>query len=1146
MSSSLGGGGIPPIELRADGGEAFNRVLDEAGRAAERLGQRAQASGQQLGALATGAESSSRVLGALQAVGTAASSSLTKLGGDFATIAPVMERATGAATGLLGVLRGGAGLVAAFGAAGAAAGAAYAIFQNWEPITRALGTSFDFLTGRVRLNEEAVRDAAEGVRAFIRLSEDAAERARRLYREGMASIRDQANASATLLEANLQAQQTSLGSLTRGARVGTSVDATIDALQSNPNRSVADSAILETLLRQQSALRAEAAATAARLDRDPEVLRVRGEVAMLERQIAGQRNVAALMEGRIAASVQDGSSPNRPPAPRSGRGGSSRERQSYGPLDGSNNAWMEWVNQQDEAQKRAAENERQVLERREEQNRRVTDRIVDYGAERFADLFDENGQGWDGMWDAMERTAKSTIARIAAEAVIRPVIAPIVQSLGLGGLGSGNGGMSGLFGLGSIFGGGGGGFSLGGFGAPAMAGGSMPMMWSAGPAGAGGVAAAQGGDGSLDLFGLARTGSSLYSNLSGGGGSSWLGGLSGYINNPIWQSGAGWFASSGAGATNAALAGMGAGVYGPAAPAAVAAAQGSGGMLSTLGSVSLGTYAAGIGGGYMLGTTFGNMIAKTDAQRTNVQIGSGVGAVGGAAAGAMIGSIIPGVGTAIGALVGGLVGGSGGGSLGGLIGPSRQFSGGDVGIGLADNGHFSIVGAGGKRWDEWGARASVQEAIDPINQLLGATGVRVTDSVRGAAGLWGAVDIVGSGMSPNSQFDPQDLFGRVRGNLTANNANLETALRAGTVGSWQEIETASQFITQIYEPMLKAKEAGSQFEQTLKTIADSFAPAIDGAQRWGLSIDALSAAQAKQTEEAYAARSRADVRAAQGLDARRMATGGRAFDASIFSFDIQTEDERRALEATLTDLGIGEGSGLRAERLSYYDVVRGEERASLYRDRDRQLTGLGTAFEMRRLGALGTPDSMMQAFDLRATAEMEELRTALKALGAASDDVRVSMLASAQATERDVLLKQQQDQKAGTARDLLLGLTVGGGGGLAPEARYFAGLQAYNQARQSGDINQLSSVAQTFLPVARDYLGTSERFAALTAGFGRDIAALGGDQYGLSALLDVQAGSTAALERIFDMNGLALDEMKGMRGDINRLLFTLEALIARR
>jgi hypothetical protein len=97
-----------------------------------------------------------------------------------------------------------------------------------------------------------------------------------------------------------------------------------------------------------------------------------------------------------------------------------------------------------------ARDEQRLLERRERANERTTDSIVNYAAERFADLFSETGRGFAGLMENMRRTAISTFARIAAEAVIRPIVAPIVSSLGLGGLTGGDGAGGGGFGLGGI------------------------------------------------------------------------------------------------------------------------------------------------------------------------------------------------------------------------------------------------------------------------------------------------------------------------------------------------------------------------------------------------------------------------------------------------------------------------------------------------------------------------------------------------------------------------------------------------------------------------------------------------------------------------------------------------------------------------
>ncbi|UPY37222.1 tape measure protein [Sediminicoccus sp. KRV36] len=99
----------------------------------------------------------------------------------------------------------------------------------------------------------------------------------------------------------------------------------------------------------------------------------------------------------------------------------------------------------DPAVKAAREAARQV----EADNKQMTDAVVRYGADRFADMFGNNQKSWKEMWQGFLGTARSVLARIASEAIIRPIIAPVVSGLGLGQFGSASGiGTS----IGSIFG----------------------------------------------------------------------------------------------------------------------------------------------------------------------------------------------------------------------------------------------------------------------------------------------------------------------------------------------------------------------------------------------------------------------------------------------------------------------------------------------------------------------------------------------------------------------------------------------------------------------------------------------------------------------------------------------------------------------
>jgi hypothetical protein len=244
---------------------------------------------------------------------------------------------------------------------------------------------------------------------------------------------------------------------------------------------------------------------------------------------------------------------------------------------------------EDRAREQSARAEERALEQRQRANERVTDSIVQYGADRFADLFDANGRGWAGMLENFQRTARSVFARIAAEAILRPIISPIVDGFGLGG------GLQGA---------------------------------------AGGIAGALGGSGMLGSLGNL---SSLSNLLPGGG-------ISGMLSAPIF--GAGALTS----ATNSALAGMG-GAMGPATAAQVGlpgvsiggALAGIGGGFaigSTVGGFIAGDsrarqtnaqIGAGVGavGGFLLGGPVGGLIGGTIGGAGGGLIGPGKGFEGG-------------------------------------------------------------------------------------------------------------------------------------------------------------------------------------------------------------------------------------------------------------------------------------------------------------------------------------------------------------------------------------------------------------------------------------------------------------------------------------------------------------------------------------
>lgn len=493
---------------------------------------------------------------------------------------------------------------------------------------------------------------------------------------------------------------------------------------------------------------------------------------------------------------------------------------------------------------------------------------------------------------------------------------------------------------------------------------------------------ALGTGGSSGLLGQAQQLSSLYrmfSGSSGGGGSSWLGSAGAYLNNPIWTAAGGWFGPSMAASTStlsSASAAMP--MFIPAETASMWGAMGGAanagtGTFASLGAASIGSYAAGIGGGYLIGSEIGKMVAKTEAQRTNSQIGAGGGAVAGAIAGTLI---APGIGTVIGGLIGGALGGGGG----GLIGPSNEFKGGDVGIGVGPDGKLMITGAGGKRWNESAARQSTQEMLDPINQLLNASGVRIEgaggfDWDRGSGGL--TLGFNGTGGSFNT-MGPSELWERVRGSLRSDNqvmqslidqpwmrswedlnatggfalsgnANLNTALRSGGIRSRDDVGAAYNFITGIYEPLTKAEEQVSSWQQRIKSIHDTFLPAIETATRYGLATEVLTQrmneavalfheehnAMMKTISDSLAVRK---LTAAAALEDDPVKKLQLSRQAALVEFDNTAKQQRKELETTLKDLYVNVWNPAQFNQLLLeQDQVSAQERLALWKQYEDQI-----------------------------------------------------------------------------------------------------------------------------------------------------------------------------------------------------------------
>lgn len=383
----------------------------------------------------------------------------------------------------------------------------------------------------------------------------------------------------------------------------------------------------------------------------------------------------------------------------------------------------------------------------------------------FAGLQAGFGRG-EGVAQAFARVLGNVVQRALSNVLAEQVFMPIVSGV----IGGGAGGAGGAVG------------SAGG-------GGGLPSILS-------------GGGMLLNAGGMLSSGAE-YLGFGGFGG---LGSLSGLMSAPIFGE------AALAGATNSALAGMGAGVYGPATAGAVG-----------LPGVSFGGALAGIGGGFMIGSTVGGMLAGRSAARAqNAQIGAGLGAVGG---------------FLIGGPIGGLIGGSLGGAAGGLIGPgpkthafgfSLDASGGRFGTsGLQTTGN----GNGGPE-----VMAQAQAYAEQINAFLEANKIIVAAGNRVINGQTNSED-------QSKTFN--DAFKVFRFNSGAG-GTIDRLLKDRSFDSPEALTKAVDFAA-VYDVLSGIKKPTDQWAQQIEALNKTFEDATKKAKDFGLATDVLATGQAKAT-----------------------------------------------------------------------------------------------------------------------------------------------------------------------------------------------------------------------------------------------------------------------------------------------------------
>ena len=431
--------------------------------------------------------------------------------------------------------------------------------------------------------------------------------------------------------------------------------------------------------------------------------------------------------------------------------------------------------------------------------------------------------------------------------------------------------------------------------------------------------------GITDALGLTDLGSKLSGlteaiGLTGSGGL--MSGISGFLSTGI-------NGVSASAATEAALGSLGAGVYGPATPAAVLGAQGGATIGGLLGGIGLGFGAGSLAGGFL--------------QSSMGKVGPApmIGAGAGALAGAAIGSIIPVIGTLLGGLIGGLVGGAGG----SFFGPSKASSFSSTAVSV-DNGLLGVGSTVSQLANTADEVRQLQQEVDALNGVLRTYGARVSDSnvSGGRLNAYGQWVQIGQN-TPGGYQDPSkygDLFsnnsaGRsVIGGLSfeSSDANTSRYLTGRTFQSFEALSNGLQAFAKAQAdigtyldttlPALKEfGKATDSFGANLKSINDQFDAAAAAvktlAQAEGTSADQIARLTASETDlaearqKAIAAATEAVLAPFNRLDEQLVtrqlsaaaSISGSPYDqyvATTYAFDRSAEEQRRNLNDQLVSV----------------------------------------------------------------------------------------------------------------------------------------------------------------------------------------------------------------------------------------------------
>ncbi|MCR0980620.1 hypothetical protein [Roseomonas populi] len=774
-------------------------------------------------------------------------------------------------------------------------------------------------------------------------------------------------------------------------------------------------------------------------------------------------------------------------------------------------------------------------------NRRVTDDIVRYGADAFADMFDKNGKGWKGLLDTFETTFRRTMARIAAEAIIRPVVSPIVQGLGLGNT-SGFGSTGGLLSAGSAL---------------------SPMALKGLPV----------TDGGGSLVGYAKGLGSLFDNGMIGGGGSFQTGLigrfdrfaetniGGFLDTPAYTIGGNSELASQLGAfqdTGMTVGEVGSSVSGTtvsignAALGAAGVAAGAYGLYSAAQTGGAKGWAQGVGS-----------VAGIGAGATTLAGGaSAVGAGATAAMGATAGTIIGGLATvapylaAIAMIVAQFL-------------PAQKPSNreGNSTIDFGDGSVFSGGATGGKFSQEnRDAAKSLTDAIGSIAdrietaygvQLEGRMSVGVGDrdgmylTRNGRDKLTFTADEKGSTdlLQEATKRIVEGIAGQLEGAMATTYAKVGTGDLDRLLGALDWTSTTYKAFEDNKDP-----EKPTSYDQQIKAITDAYEPLIAKAKEYGLALQPISDVMDEQLKA---------VEKARNSDFEKLLQDYRVTASQLMGQDQTTEalkqfDQARtaawlALEAQIKDWNLPDSDVAKAT--AGFDRVQDLQRAALQRqttraaeDREASAADIRNSLRNAYLEATGNSEAGVLSYTQQRDNEWRALKRQMEDLDFAFGDIVASSEEFNAVTQANIKVMRDKtttdrlsaEQNAltrigsvqGTLVDFLNGMNISAA---SPQNAFTAAQEQFaaeiSKARTAGiqgiDAGRVTSAADALLQAGSAYLGDGAQGAFLRQTVESQVRSLG-------ASLDLPAFGGSIDRATAAINPLT-DQVAALRQEIARL-----------